>query len=94
MKKNIRSSVYVSVEIDPLDVLDELTETECETVARQWGYVPKNDGVREEVSHAINQIRAGNTEDAIVTLERTFLPTWKDVADCEQQYKLAMRRTA
>jgi hypothetical protein len=39
---------------------------------------------------AINQIRAGKHEDAIVTLERAFLPAWEDTAACEARYKEVM----
>lgn len=94
MKKNVRSSVYVSAEIDPIEVLDELNDDEREIVARSWGYVPEGEDAKEEAVTAINQIRVGKLDDAIVTLERAFLPRWGDVADCEQQYKLEMGEPA
>lgn len=40
-----------------------------------------------EVVYAINQIRVGKYEDAIVTLERAFLPAWKDAGVCEARYR-------
>lgn len=39
---------------------------------------------------AINQIRAGRYDDAIVTLERAFLPAWEDTAACEARYREVM----
>lgn len=92
--KKVRSSVHVSVEVDPTEVLDELNDHECETIAREWGYVPVNESAREAVSTAINQIRAGKGDEAIVTLERNFFPAWQDVADCEARYREVMGRVA
>lgn len=37
MKKRVRSSVYVTVEVDPTDVIDELNDDECGILAREWG---------------------------------------------------------
>jgi len=36
---------------------------------------------------AINQIRCGEYDAAITTLEREFLPLWEDMADCEAAYR-------
>lgn len=47
---------------------------------------------REEAWAAINQIRTGRYDDAIVTLERAFLPTWEDTAACEARYREVMGR--
>jgi hypothetical protein len=93
-KKQVRSSVYVSVEVDPIDVIDELSDDECEIIAKSWGYVPENEGGKAAAIDAINQIRAGKTDDAIVTLERAFLPTWEDTAACEARYREVMGRVA
>lgn len=49
--------------------------------------------MKGEVVHAINQIRVGKYEDAIVTLERAFLPTWQDAAECEARYREVMGRS-
>lgn len=50
------------------------------------------ENLRQEVWAAINQIRAGRGDEAIVTLERNFFPTWQDVADCEARYREVMGR--
>ena len=47
---------------------------------------------KDEAITAINQIRAGKYDDAIVTLERAFLPTWEDTAACEARYREVMGR--
>jgi len=39
---------------------------------------------------AINQIRTGKPDDAIVTLERAFLPAWEDTSACEARYREVM----
>lgn len=56
------------------------------------GYEDGQAWSREEVLAAINQIRVGKYEDAIVTLERASLPTWQDQADCEARYREVMGR--
>lgn len=63
--------------------------------ATEYGdaYWDATEELREEVVTAINQIRAGKADDAIVTLERAFLPTWRDQADCEARYRQVMGRT-
>lgn len=50
--------------------------------------------LKDEAITAIAQIRAGKTEDAIVTLERAFLPAWEDTAACEARYREVMGRSA
>lgn len=92
-KTQVRSSVYVSVEVDPIDVIDELNDDECEIIAKEWGYSKTDESLRGSVVDAIAQIRAGKPNDAIVTLERAFLPAWEDVADCEARYREVMGRT-
>lgn len=47
---------------------------------------------KDEVVRAINQIRAGRPQEAIVTLERAFLPAWEDIAACEARYREVMGR--
>lgn len=39
---------------------------------------------------AINQIRRGAMADAIVTLERHFLPKWNDAGEARRAYKQVM----
>lgn len=61
--------------------------------ARYWeGYEDGAHWAREEIVAAINQIRTGKFEDAVLTLERNFFPTWEDVADCEARYREVMGR--
>lgn len=64
----------------------ELDETFADGM--EEGY---SDG-KDAVVTAINLIRAGKYDDAIVTLERAFLPTWQDVAECEARYREVMGR--
>lgn len=92
--KKVRTSILVSAEIDPIDVLDELNDDECEAIAKSWGYVPVREDGKHAVVDAINQIRAGKYEDAIVTLERAFLPTWASQEDCEVRYLEVIGRAA
>ncbi|MGB3042489.1 MAG: hypothetical protein WBB98_04825 [Xanthobacteraceae bacterium] len=49
---------------------------------------------RESAITAINQIRTGRHTEAIVTLERAFLPRWQDGAECEIRYREAMAEKA
>lgn len=77
---------YVEVEVDLDDLSDDLIERE----SRERGI---SNG-REVVSDAINQIRRGDTAEAITTLERAFFPKWIDRAEAEADYKLAMFRKA
>jgi hypothetical protein len=58
---------------------DEMYWTACEEL-------------KDEAVTAINQIHAGKYEDAIVTLERAFLPAWEDTAACEARYREVMGR--
>lgn len=48
--------------------------------------------LKDEAITAIAQIRAGHADDAIVTLERAFLPAWEDTATCEARYLEVMGR--
>lgn len=48
--------------------------------------------LKDEAVTAIALIRAGKHEDAIVTLERAFLPAWEDTAACEARYLEVMGR--
>jgi len=91
-KTRVRSYVGVEVEVDPIDVIDELNDDECEIIAKSWGYVPENEDGKAAAVDAIAQIRAGKTDDAIVTLERAFLPAWEDMAACEDRYREVMGR--
>ena len=53
------------------------------------------DFIKEEKAaamEAIAQIRCGRSDDAIVTLERAFLPRWQDSVECEMRYREAMGR--
>lgn len=92
--KKVRSSVYVECEVDPIDVLDELNDQEHEAIAKSWGFVPVAEDGKSVVIDAINQIRVGKYEDAIVTLERAFLPTWRDEAACDARYREVMAENA
>lgn len=46
--------------------------------------------LKDEALTAIAQIRAGRHDDAIITLERAFLPAWEDTAACEARYREVM----
>lgn len=50
------------------------------------------EGLKEVAAEAISQINRGKFEDAVLTLERNFFPTWQDAADCEVRYREVMGR--
>lgn len=90
-----KAKVYgsVRVDVDLKDVLDQCDDDVCEAIAESIGFVhPDNIDLacREHAITAINQIRTGKHSDAIVTLERAFLPRWQDSAECEARYREAM----
>lgn len=95
----------ISVDIDVCDVLRMMSDSDIkkEADSRDIEYNPGQldqafaDGMdegyvsgREAAISAINQIRTGKHSDAIVTLERAFLPRWQDSAECEARYREAM----
>lgn len=49
---------------------------------------------QESAITAIAQIRAGKPDEAIITLERAFLPAWEDTAACEARYREVMGMAA
>jgi len=81
MSKGIR----VWVEED--EVVSQLSRDIILEAAEGFGY---RDAPTEAAITAIAQIRAVHADDAIVTLERAFLPTWEDTATCEARYREVM----
>lgn len=55
-------------------------------------YWSAREDLKDEAVDAITQIRHGKYEDAIITLERAFLPAWEDTAACEARYREVMGR--
>lgn len=53
-------------------------------------YWTAREDLKDEAITAIAQIRAGKHDDAIITLERAFLPAWEDMAACEDRYREVM----
>lgn len=49
----------------------------------------KNDETLELVREAIDQLKRGDTVDALTTLERCAYPKWHNVEDSEIDYLLA-----
>lgn len=97
----------ISVDIDLCEVLRMMDDEDIrkEAVSRDIEYDSGKldevfaDGMDEGYAggrgaavEAINQIRAGKHSDAIVTLERAFLPRWQDSAECEVRYREVMGR--
>lgn len=81
----------VSVDVELQDVIDLMDDDVFEAIARSIDFVPANEvSGREDAVTAIAQIRAGKHDDAIVTLERAFLPAWEDKAACEARYREVM----
>jgi hypothetical protein len=61
--------------------------------ARYWeGRWDAEADLKDAACEAIALMKRGKYEDAIITLERAFTPTWQDVADCEAQYREVMGR--
>lgn len=92
---------------DLVAAIDKLSDDTIASLARGRGLMAKTgeldaafaDGLeegyddgRESAITAIAQIRAGKTEEAVVTLERAFLPAWTDQAACEARYREVMGR--
>jgi len=97
----------ISVEIDVCDALRLISDGDIKKEADsrgieynfeqldRWFAKGMEEGYangRESAITAINQIRTGKHSDAIVTLERAFLPRWQDSAECEMRYREAMGR--
>jgi len=81
----------VQVWIDTEDVISQLDRKDILRIAEEFVFEPQS---RESAIEAINQIRTGRNGEAAVTLERCFLPKWKDVAECEARYREVMGRVA
>jgi hypothetical protein len=63
--------------------------------ARYWeGRWDAEADLKDAAIEAISQIKRGRIEDAILTIERNFFPTWEDVADCDVRYREVMGRAA
>lgn len=61
--------------------------------ARYWeGRWDAEADLKDAAYEAIALMKRGKYEDAIITLERNFTPTWEDVADCEARYREVMGR--
>lgn len=61
--------------------------------ARYWeGRWDAEADLKDAASEAISHMKRGKYEDAILTLERNFFPSWEDVADCEARYREMMGR--
>ena len=81
----------VTVEIDVEDVVDAMSDAEVLREYTRRGLNKKDEpGGRETVTRAINMINLGRVTDGVTLLEREFLPRWKDKADCEAAYRIAM----
>lgn len=94
-KAKVYGSVQVDVELS--DIIDQCDDDVCEAIAESIGYVHPDNielAVKEHAITAIAQIRAGRPDDAIVTLERAFMPAWEDTAACEARYREVMGRAA
>lgn len=57
-------------------------------------YWTAREELKDDAMTAIAQIRSGQYDDAIVTLERAFLPAWEDTAACEDRYREVMAAKA
>lgn len=81
------AGTYVLAEINLDDVIGQV---EVETIARWLSERGVGYRQRDVAITTINAIRAGRLVDAVTELEREFLPKWKDCADCEAAYRVAM----
>lgn len=81
----------VSIDIDTDEVLDALSDVELQREYKSRGLDRKDEpDARETVTRAINMLKGGRVDDGVTLLEREFLPRWKDKADCEAAYRVAM----
>lgn len=81
----------VTVEVDIEDVVDAMSDAEVLREYTRRGLNKKDEpGARETVMRAINMINIGRVADGVTLLEREFLPRWKDKADCEAAYRVAI----
>lgn len=71
---------------DVLDALQEAIEHAEDIEANNFS---DKDGSKRAAVEAINQVRRGEYADAITTLEREFLPKWRDRDACNREYVVA-----
>lgn len=77
-------TVTLDADIDIADALDEATDEELEKELAARGANPSR---RTAVADAINEIRRGDYNDAITTLEREFFPKWGAPSDAMAAYR-------
>jgi len=78
---------YINVDVDIDDVFAAIDDADIIKEAASRGY---NHSSTLSVIDALTQMRAGRIADAQTTLEREFLPKWRDRAECEASYRLAI----
>ena len=84
--------MYVSVHVDPDDVLDELSDEQLEAELRQRKKkVPTEakDELTEALEQALAFIRRGDTEEAVLLIERTLHPVFPSFDLAMQAYARA-----
>lgn len=77
----------VEAGVDLEDVLNEIEDSELATELEKRRLAPPS---RNVVVSAVTAIRQGRHDEAILALERYFLPRWADKAECEMAYRSAM----
>jgi hypothetical protein len=82
---------FITVRVDTDELLGDIDTKTLIAAARDRDFEPQS---RESAITAIAQIRDGKHDDAIVTLERAFLPAWEDAAACEARYREVMGRAS
>lgn len=80
-------SVDVDVDVDVKDVLDQLDEDE---LRGYLGITNDTPDTKDVIRDVIAMLRRGETCDAIVMLERQFLPKWESTQGCESAYRQAV----
>ncbi len=79
----------ISIDIDLDELWHQVSDREfrTETARRALGQEKQQqDAAREAITTAIDQIRRGDTLDAITTLEREFWPKWPSVEQSAAAY--------
>lgn len=91
-----KRTMMVDVEVDIWDVIDALSEEDIvellanldpkrfDEVLRRRARVPAYDPSISAVDDAIELLRAGRSEEALLLLERSAHPKWSSLADCER----------
>jgi hypothetical protein len=82
--------MYVSVYVDPEEVLDEIdTDELAKELSKRAGFKATKDEDRELLECALRCLRGGDYAEAEIILSRFLEPKFKSVGEAMKQYSLA-----